>query len=147
MLFTNSSKTYSTFKMAALNQIILVRVNGQSIPQVISNIGLWGESCFIEITLRHGCSSVNLLYIFRTFSFSGNTKEAILHWILWRSYKNVFYALPTFVYHFNQPGLSKSAFYTYFFGKLMFWLRVFSLCSVFWIWCHLYRSRLIITFL
>ena len=25
-----------------------------------------GESNFIEITLRHGCSTVNLLHIFRT---------------------------------------------------------------------------------
>ena len=33
---------------------------------------------FIEITLRHGCSTVNLLHIFRTPSFTKNTSEWLL---------------------------------------------------------------------
>ena len=40
------------------------------------------QSNFIETTLRHGCSPVNLLYIFRT-SFSKNTSGwLLLHIIL-----------------------------------------------------------------
>ena len=35
------------------------------------------QSNFIEITLRHGCSPVNLLYIFRTF-FPQNISERLL---------------------------------------------------------------------
>ena len=35
------------------------------------------QSNFIEITLRHGCSPVNLLHIFRT-PFTKNTSERLL---------------------------------------------------------------------
>ena len=35
------------------------------------------QSNFIEITLRHGCSPVNLLYIFRT-PFPKNTSDGLL---------------------------------------------------------------------
>ena len=35
------------------------------------------QSSFIEITLRHGCSPVNLLHIFRT-PFTNNTSERLL---------------------------------------------------------------------
>ena len=41
---------------------------------------------FIEITLRHGSSPVNLLHIF-TISFPRNTSERLLWQAQWRQYK------------------------------------------------------------
>ena len=42
-----------------------------------SAISIKLQSNFIEITLRHGCSPVNLLHIFRT-AFPKNTSEQLL---------------------------------------------------------------------
>ena len=59
-----------------------------------------------------------------------------------RNYKIVSYALSQFDHYFLQTGLYKSAIYTYSFGKPVFRpprLFVFSICSVFWIWCHIHR--------
>ena len=43
-----------------------------------SVISIMLQSNFIEITLRHGCSPVNLLHIFRT-PFTKNTSGRLLH--------------------------------------------------------------------
>ena len=37
------------------------------------------QSNFIEITLRHGCSPVNLLYIFRTPFYKNTSGELLLN--------------------------------------------------------------------
>ena len=49
-------------------------------PEVQSKETLY-QSNFIEIALRHGCSPVNLLHIFRTL-FTKNTSERQLLWLL-----------------------------------------------------------------
>ena len=45
---------------------------------LLSVISLKLQSNFIEITLRHGCSNLNLLHIFRT-SFPKNTLESCFY--------------------------------------------------------------------
>ena len=54
---------------------IFGKFTGENSCQSVISIKLRG--IFIEITLWHGCSPVNLLHIFRT-SFSENTSEGLL---------------------------------------------------------------------
>ena len=57
------------------NRVICEGVNKQILPLKFSCRIL--ESNFIEMALRHGCSLVNLLHIFRA-PFSKNTSEGLL---------------------------------------------------------------------
>ena len=66
-----------------VNKLISLRIKGvklQSNMKGLSNLLNSGAANFIEITLRHVCSPVNLLHIFRTF-FPKNTSGELLLWI------------------------------------------------------------------
>ena len=52
------------------------KFTGEHLCQSLISINL--QSNFIEIVLRHGCSSVNLLHIFRT-TFPRNTFSYLFH--------------------------------------------------------------------
>ena len=45
-------------------------------------------SNFIEITLRHGCSPVNLLHVFRKPFTNNNSKRLLLHGIIFNLVEN-----------------------------------------------------------
>ena len=59
-----------------------------------------------------------------------------------RSYKILFHSNSACGHYFFRTGLYKSVFYICSFGKLLFRQPVFSVlsvCSVFWVWCHVYK--------
>ena len=81
-----------------------------------------------------------------TASLNPNVRQELALRNVWfkEFYASKFYASSPCGHYFVKTGLCKSAFYTYSFGKLLFHLPVFcvfSVCSVFWIWCHLSRLK------
>ena len=70
------------------------------LPQTVISIKL--QSNIIKIALRHGCSPVNLLYIFRTH-FPKNTSEGLLQSIWCSFFPGKHLLKPTFLLwkHFN----------------------------------------------
>ena len=73
---------------------ICSKYTGEYLCRSVISIKL--QSNFIEITLRHGCSHVNLLHIFRT-SFTKNTSG----WLLVSPYDDMAFYLMEF-YRFNM---------------------------------------------
>ena len=67
-----------------INKLISLQIKRVKLRKAIrkvSQISLNSEAAnFIEIALRHGCSPVNLLHIFRT-PFPKNTSGGLLLWI------------------------------------------------------------------
>ena len=62
----------------------------------------WVLCNFIEITLRHGCSSVHLLDIFRT-PFPGNTSGWLL--LYWNILARLFISAHNFFWHILKSNL------------------------------------------
>ena len=73
-----------------------------------SAISIKLQSKFIEITLRHGCSPVNLLHIFRT-SFDRNTSGRLLLYWLSKINCNIIRMLKRGCLHVKfRPGMKSS---------------------------------------
>ena len=63
---------------------------------------------FIEITLRHGCSLVNLLYIFRTPFLKNASRWLLLEIVFCVYYVTSLSAYLTFLSYFETPIKAKS---------------------------------------
>ena len=76
------------------------------------------QSNFIEITLRHGCSPVNLLHIFRTPFFKTTSGWLLLDLLPLHSTKGVFLKIfKNFAGYFFSEYLKKSNFLPTIFSK------------------------------
>ena len=62
-----------------------------NVDQVLKNFAT--EINFIEITLQHGCSAVNLMYIFRTPFAKNTTGGLLLFYAKFKLFRGVFRTL------------------------------------------------------